>query len=160
MSDNDADVLFGDGGETLPNVVTVAGEQVAVRELSWVASMRIMPKLRGLLDDLRALVASPDDVSADAVDALLFGHPDAWIALCQASADKPAEWLDSLSATDGDALRSAVWAANAGFFSQRLTLPTLVAAGLRASLPSPSPNSLPTSSAPDSDPITTPSPTD
>lgn len=116
MSENDADVLFGDGAD-VPITVTVAGEEIAVRELSWAASMRLMPKLRGLLADLRALVGSDDEMPINAVDALLYDHPDAWIALCAAAADRPLEWVESLNDTDGDTLRSAAWAANAGFFS-------------------------------------------
>lgn len=156
MSENDADVLFGDGAD-VPITVTVAGEEIAVRELSWAASMRLMPKLRGLLADLRALVGSDDEMPINAVDALLYDHPDAWIALCAAAADRPLEWVESLNDTDGDTLRSAAWAANAGFFSRRLVLSAAVAQGMRG--PSPSPSCSPTSSAPDSDPTTTPLPT-
>lgn len=155
----DAEVLFGDGGPTLPTTARIGDEDVPVREMSWAESMRLMPQLRGLLADLRALVAVEGEIPASAVDALLYDHPDAWIAICAAATGRPVAWVEALGGEDGDALRSAAWAAHARFFSRQLVLTGVVMAGLRPLASFPSLSCSPTSSAPGSDPITTPSPT-
>jgi hypothetical protein len=154
----DGAILFADGGPTQPISVQIGGQDVPVRELSWAASMRLMPRLRGLLADLRALALAEGEIPDSAVDALLYDHPDAWIALVAASCGRPAEWVEALAGPDGDTLRSAAWAANAGFFSRQLVLSATIGRALRPAAPSPSPSCSPTSSAPDSDPTTTPSP--
>lgn len=156
--DTDTDVMFGDGGETLPREVTVAGEAVPVRELSWGAGARLMPLLRGLLADLRALVLADGDAADASVDALLHDHPDAWLALSAAACGRPIEWVEALSAADGSRLRSAAWAANAGFFSEQLIMSAAISQSLGRGR-SPSPSYSPTSSPLDSAPTTTPSPT-
>lgn len=153
---SDGDVLFGDGGPTAPRTVRIGDQDVPVREMSWGASMRLMPQLRGVLADMRALMSAEGEIPISAVDALLYDHPDAWIALCAASTGRPVEWVESLPGEAGDALRSAVWEANARFFSRQLVLTGTVTAGLK---PFRSPSYSPTSSAPDSAATTIPSPT-
>ena len=152
----DGDVMFNDGGPTAPRTVRVADQDVPVRELSWGASMRLMPQLRGLLADMRALVGAEGDIPISAVDALLYDHPDAWIALCAAATGQTVEWVEALPGEAGDALRSAAWEANTRFFTRQLVLTATVTAGLK---PYRSPSYSPTSSAPDSGQTTTPSPT-
>jgi hypothetical protein len=153
---SDAEILFGDGGESVPITVHIGGEDIAVRELSWAASMRMMPKLRGVLADMRAIANSDGEITISSVDALLYDHPDAWIELCAASCGKPVSWVESLAGSDGDALRSAAWAANAGFFTRQLVLSETIGRALLSRSPSYSP----TSSQPDSDETTTTSPDD
>lgn len=154
----DGDILFGDGGPSAPITVPIGGETIAVRELSWAAAMRLMPRLRPLLADLRALALAEGDIPDSAIDALLYDHPDAWIALVAESCARPVQWVEALAGPDGDTLRSAAWAANAGFFSRQLVLSATIGRALKPAAPSASPSCSPTSSAPDSDPTTTPSP--
>lgn len=156
-ADTDGDILFGDGAAD-PATVQIGGEVVPVRELSWAASMRIMPRLRGLLADLRALATAEGEIPLSAVDAVLYDHAEAWIALSAAACGRPVEWAESLPGADGDALRSAAWAANAGFFSRQLVLSTTIQRALRMAARSPSPSSSPISSALDLAATTTPFP--
>lgn len=144
---DDADLLFPD------KTVTVAGEAVTVRELTYAQGARLMPLLAPLLADLGALLDAGEGADDTAVLALLGDHPDAWQALILAATGRDAAWLDSLSDADGMAVQIAAWGANAVFFSRRRLLAGVIGRELR------SPTFLPTSSAPDSAPITTPSPT-
>lgn len=144
---DDADLLFPD------KTVTVAGEQVTVRELTYAQGARLMPLMGRFMADLSALLDAGQDTQDSAVLALLGDHPEAWRALILAATGRDGTWLDSLSDADGMAVQVAAWGANAGFFSRRRLLATVVAQELRSSI------FLPTSSAPDSAPITTPSPT-
>lgn len=156
-TDADADVLFEDGGETLPKTVRIGDEALAVRELSWGAGVRLLPLLRGLLADLRAMMLAGDDIADAGVDALLYDHPEAWLALSAAACGRPREWVEALPAGDGNALRSAAWAANAVFFSQQLVMSAVISQSLRAGA-SRSQSFSPSSSAPDSAAPTTTSP--
>lgn len=156
---DDADLLFPDktvtvAGEAVPvREITVAGETVTVRELSYAQGVRLLPHLSRFMADLSALLDVGEGADDTAVLALLSDHPDAWRALILAASGRDAAWLDSLCDTDGMAMQILAWGANAGFFSRRLLLAARIGQELRSLTFSP------TSSAPDSAPITTPSPT-
>jgi hypothetical protein len=157
-ANDDAGILFGDQATVdlsaqppAGKAVSLAGEQVLVRELRWAEGMRLMPVLAPILADVRRLMdpARPESQADEAVqiDAMLSAHPDAWLALACAATGRDAAWVEALSDEDGLTLQTAAWELNAAFFFRR---PILAGALAQLLTHSRSPTPSPTSSAPDS----------
>lgn len=127
---------------------------VTVRAHSWADGMRLTRHWHPIVSDLFADVPDPDpdDDAPPAYDPFAFmqsiaRHFDHYMALLELATGRNAEWLDSLSDSDGLRVMEAYWALNRGFFTRRVAS-VAISRALRS----------PTSTA-NSSPPATPSPT-
>lgn len=120
----DAAILFPD--ETL----TLAGEEVMVREFRYAEGLRAAALARPLLAGLRALIEAQGDIEPEALDGLIGEHQAVWVDLLAMSAGRDAEWVGGLTDRDGLALSMAFWRANGPFFTRRLVVAAALAEGL------------------------------
>jgi len=112
---NETEVLFPD------RAVTVRGEAVEVRELTFLQGLEAAPLIQPLIADLYDLFrdgALEPDLAA--LSAVLGGHREATVRLISLATGRPAEWVEGLSDSEGQAVLMAFWLANTGFFVSRL----------------------------------------
>lgn len=129
--DNELEVLQPD------QTITVGGETVVVREFRYAEGMRLMPYLQPIFDVLKGAVNGEERGDADAgsislYDELIENQAELMISLAAQAADRPREWVESLSDDDGFRLMAAFWRANQGFFTRRLTLTGMSARAMAA----------------------------
>lgn len=111
--------------------LTIAGEQVTVRELTFAQGLRATAAARPIVERLRA------DGEADRapdVLALVEEHPESWITLLAIATDHDPAWVEGLRDDEGLALAMAFLTVNRGFFVRRLRV--LMAAAQPANEPS------------------------
>ena len=144
--DADVDVRDPDTGETVT---------VTVRELRFLAALRLASVAGPLIEAFAAGVAAqedPDlgtdpDIDERAVATALTEHAEAWVACLAQATGRDAGWIERLGDMDGQAISSAMWDVNAGFFGRRL-VEALRRKARRKVAPSPSPKSSMPSSGP------------
>lgn len=121
---NDLDVLLPDRD------IEIGGEQVTVREFSFVQGLKAEPLVRPMVADLQALFAEDaDEVVEFSRLAEVFGrHAEAFLGLIALSCGRPSDWLERLSDGDGQLLAMTFWTVNSRFFTRRLVTRALTAA--------------------------------
>lgn len=126
MEPTEAEILFAPA-----RTVTVAGEELAVRELTYGQSLRILPDLQPLIAEMGRMMRAQAEGEDLDIDPLICMHPAAWAALTAAAVGRPIGWIESLADADGLALQTAAWAANSGFFARRLMLGAAIRMGMQ-----------------------------
>ncbi|OBS10785.1 DUF6631 family protein [Acidihalobacter prosperus] len=115
-SDNEAEILFPD------RQIEIGGEIVTVREFGFKEGMRLAPIAQPIIDSMGAEVEKEAGPSMQALNDALYAHPDQMVQLMAAACDRPVEWIDALSDSDGLDLLWLFWGVNARFFTRRLVL--------------------------------------
>jgi len=147
--EKDLQVLYPD------REVTIAGEALTVREFRYREGLEVAVLARPFLFSLRALFMAPDDEFTDeAFLALVEENPDVWLALVAKACGRDIEWVANLPNAEAMKLQNIFWEVNGPFFMRRLVWGAAFVAGARARR-SRSRKSSPSSSGPDSEPITT-----
>lgn len=112
---SDLDILLPD------QVVTIAGKELTIRELTFAQTLRLSQAMAPIIDMLADLCES-DEVSPTLMEAALCAQPDAWISFMAQASGQSVAWVESLSDTDGRALQMLTLERNRRFFVQRLLL--------------------------------------
>ncbi|HSH28870.1 MAG TPA: DUF6631 family protein [Thiohalobacter sp.] len=115
-ADKDAEILFPD------QTLEVGGEQVTVREFRYLEGARAAVIAAPLIKAMRELISGDDDISAEALDALIGEHVEIWLQLICMSTGKDPEWIAKLPDEDGMQLSLLFWEVNGPFFTRRLML--------------------------------------
>jgi hypothetical protein len=135
--------------------VTIAGVALTVREFRYREGLEVAVLARPFLAGLRELFMAPDDQFTDeAFNALTEENPEVWLALVAKACGREVEWVANLPNAEGMKLQSTFWEVNAPFFMRRLMWGAAFVAGAKARRSRPRKSS-PSSSGPDSEPITT-----
>lgn len=109
------DILYPD------RVLTLAGEQITVRELAFAQTLRLEAAMAPLIQAFVELPTEEAGESAAGQFAELFGaHAHAWIGFMALACGKPREWVEQLSDADGTTLSMTVWGVNSAFFTRRV----------------------------------------
>lgn len=111
--DDDTDVLFPE------RVLSIAGEDVTVREFTFLEGIRLDAKIQPLLDGFEA-AAEDDATGAELMATLLVDHQELMIELLATCSDRDVEWVESLSDSDGQDLMWTFWQVNRRFFLRRI----------------------------------------
>ncbi len=152
-SEHDMEILFPD------QTVTIGGEAIIVREFRFRESLEAASQASGFLAGLRVLMTKAgNEIAPEDLDILIAEHREAWIKIVALSCGREVEWLAALPEREAMKLQIAFWGVNSSFFTRRLLWGAAFAAAVKARR-SPSPTSLPSSSAPASDETTATSPT-
>lgn len=136
--------------------INIAGEKLTVREYNLVDSLEMHEPIAALTQEL-ATVMRDGPLFYEDVEAILARHVAIVPLLAARAVDKPADWAEKLSATDGATLLDWWWVVNRHFFMTAAVRRITVQAVREKQ--SDSPLSSPPSSAPDtmpSDSATTP----
>lgn len=142
--DNSLEVLLPD------RQLTVGGIEVTVRELTFREQLTNNYLLAPMADVLSAIPAEQleGQESINVIYDALALYSDSLSELLAISCGQPVEWVNALSADDGEALVLTWWMANSGFFVRRLWRPRLLARA-KGQSQLPGDESSPTSSTPD-----------
>lgn len=116
MADDDLEVLAPE------QTVTVAGEPVTVRELTFGETLRHAREVGALTTALRDVFRPGVDRAAQValIDATMTRHPDAVLALVAAATGREPAWIEALPSAEGELLVWAWWQVHLGFFVRRL----------------------------------------
>ena len=135
-------------------VITIAGEQLTVREYTLFDTLMLHDHLEPLIVSLAGMVTSPS-VDVSTVMRVLSSHARSLPALIAWAVDRDAQWVSQLSGTEGAELMDWWWSVNAHFFisaaRRRVTL-ELAALSASHAAASASHDSSPPSSPPDTTP--------
>ncbi len=111
-------------------ILNVGGGEVKVREFSFRQSLELGPSLAPLLAGIDSEIGEGDSLSG-LIDQL-YAYPAELMHMLRLSTSQDQEWIDSLSAEDGDKLVLTFWSVNAGFFMRRLVMRRQIAKQQRA----------------------------
>jgi hypothetical protein len=114
-----------DPGEDLAIVqpdqeLELAGCKVTVLEYRFVDGLRVRAKAKALVADLRSLVESGEALTEDVLDVLATHGTLVRELMAEATDGADADWIDSLSADDGETLLLTWWAVNGPFFMRQI----------------------------------------
>lgn len=112
---SDLDILLPD------HPTTVSGVPIVVRELRFAQTLRISMLMAPIIDRLAELCGE-GAIDSTQLDAALCEAPEAWLNFMSLATGQPAEWIESLSDTDGRCLQMLTLERNMRFFVQRLLL--------------------------------------
>ena len=116
----DLDALFPDRDVTVRDPDSGQPVTLTVRELRYLESLEVLAGARPLLAAIAASVGDEGEVVKGVLDDALSEHAPAWLAIMARATRRDAAWLARLPARDGDALASALWAANQDFFCRAI----------------------------------------
>jgi hypothetical protein len=102
--------------------ITIAGETITVRELTFGEQLKNSAALTALTDALRPLLKPDADDNLGAVLDALTAQADALAHLIAISTGKPQEWVLSLPGVLGETLAIHWWGVNQHFFIRRLLI--------------------------------------
>lgn len=113
--EKDLDVLFPE------RRLTAGGQELVVRELSFAEQIQHYAALRTIAQSFSRITPEQlvSDESLDLVLDLLRGNWPETATLVALSCGQPVEWVEALSAEDGEALLLTWWGANQDFFLRR-----------------------------------------
>ena len=115
---NDAEILF-------PNAeITVKGETITVKEFSFIQGMKINAMARPMINDLGHFF-SDEDADFSSMSVVFDNHAELLIHLMSVSTEKPIEWFETLSDSEGQSLLMTFWSVNKSFFINRLLLKSM-----------------------------------
>ncbi len=113
-NNDDADILFPDA------TLTVAGEDITVRELTFAQGLKLGGIARPLIDSMADLFAADDEPAYSNLAEVFAEHDGIVMQLLSAATGKDEAWLQQLSDSDGQALLMTLWSVNQDFFIRRL----------------------------------------
>lgn len=123
-AENELDILF-------PNrQLLVGGEEVTVREFTYLEALRLGAKALPLLIAMEE--AGRDTPDLLLLDRLLPQYVDIWFDLLAVATGRDTDWLKALGNRDGERLMLTFWAVNQDFFVRRIALLRLVAGSAAA----------------------------
>lgn len=152
---DDALVLLG------KTVAIVDGQEVTVREYSFIETLQLRPLYAPLLADLRD-VMQQELPTIEVIQDILASHAEETVQLMAISAGVEAEWISALNPREGVHLQETWWSVNGPFF-MRSAISSIKQTRLLAALRSAQSNEAagrtpsPGSSAPDTTPNSSPS---
>lgn len=134
MAEENQEEIGGELATLFPDqTLTLGGETVPVRALRFREGLELLPIIRPIIDGMQQLAEeaqdNPENLTSASVLGLLEDHPDAWVSLMAAAANRDADWVEGLDLEDGEALALAAWRANAPFLLRRLILGRMPATG-------------------------------
>ena len=103
--------------------LVIKGKKILVREYRFFEGLKMQadPAVKPFFDDLYVLLAEASrPPSFDDVLDLIGRHVDTVAHMVGLAIDRPAEWVQSLGESDGDALLLTWWQVNSGFFVRRV----------------------------------------
>ena len=116
-------VLFPDREVTVADPDSGTAVTLTVREYRFLEGLEATAVARPLIAALAELVSDPDEdegPDALAIEAALAAHAATWLELVARACGRDAAWLARLGDADGRALSETMWAANGGFFLNRV----------------------------------------
>ena len=118
---------MGDAEVLHPNrVLTIGDKEVTVREFSFRDSLDLGPLLSSMLADIDSAVGDGSDMAG--LFEAFYQHPLALESVLLKCTGQDKEWLDSLSAEDGETLIMAMFEVNGDFFIRRVAARRMMAA--------------------------------
>lgn len=99
--------------------IAIGGRDVKVHEYRFIDGLRIRAASHGLVRDLQATIERAELLTDDVMDVLA-KHESVVRGLIAAAADVEPEFIDSLSAADGDKLMTTWWMVNGPFFVRQI----------------------------------------
>lgn len=100
--------------------LTIAGEEITVREYRFFEGLRLQAEEKPFFDDLYALLAGGVTPTFDGVLQIISEHSTSVISMVALSCDRTFEWVEGLGEADGDALLLTWWQVNSAFFIRRV----------------------------------------
>lgn len=101
--------------------VLIKQQHITVRELGFFESLQLQVPIAALVGRLASLAQHDTGrVDLSQLYAVCGDDPEATLDLVAHACDQPKEWVQTLSASEGDLLLMTFWAVNADFFLQRV----------------------------------------
>jgi hypothetical protein len=101
--------------------VQIQHQSITVRELGFFESLQLQGPIAALVGRLASLAQhNTGRVDLSRLYVVCGEEPGATLALVAQACDQPREWVQTLSASEGDLLLMTFWAVNADFFLQRV----------------------------------------
>jgi hypothetical protein len=100
--------------------VTIAGEDITVREYRFFEGLRLQTEEKPFFDDLCALLSQGPAPTFDDVLRIVSEHSTSVVSMVALSCDRPFDWVEGLGEADGDALLLTWWQVNSAFFIRRV----------------------------------------
>jgi len=124
--------------------ITLAGEEITVREFPHIDGIKAGAIARAMIEDLGAAIdADAASVDYGTVEDVFSRHTDTLVRLESMSTGKPEDWVRALNDADGRVLDMTFWVVNSGFFTRRLVTGIQLRQEASRAAPSATPNSMP-----------------
>lgn len=114
--ENEAEILFPDRD------IVIGKATVTVREFGFKEGMRLTPLARPIIEAMGGAADGEHGPQIEALNDALIEHPDELVQLMAAACDRPTEWIEGLSDSDGQNLLMLFWSVNSRFFTRRLVI--------------------------------------
>jgi hypothetical protein len=105
--------------------LTLAGEEITVREFRFAESLELAPLAAPIIADLASMATADEAPAGSALFAVLGVHQEAFLELVARSIGRPRAWIEGLSRKEGRALALTFWEVNADFFLDDVRLEAL-----------------------------------
>lgn len=104
----------------MTEVVKIRGETLVLRRFDFLEQRKAAIVSDPVLDNLAQIVRSQggENMNPTAMVRVFESHIDSYIILLGMAAHRPAEWIRTLTETEGDMLVSTFWLEHSYFFSK------------------------------------------
>ena len=114
--ENEAEILYPDAS------IIIKGESIEVKEFSFPQGLKVNAMAAPLIKALSAFFTDDENADFSAMSSVFDMHSETLIELMSISINKPTEWFNTLTDTEGQALLMTFWSVNKVFFINRLLL--------------------------------------